>query len=177
LSRPREELVEIILRLKNAVEKSTDHLIPHLANTSFDTGVQPHQYLCYPAIPTKKPTNGSLATWRIVLYSSLPRHAPLGLEISDEIILGRADLADLDALPDVDLTRYDGQLLGVSRQHALLRPTSTDLLLVDMFSTNGTFCNAFRLAPGVIARLKDSDTISLGGLHFMLKIVQYPPGG
>ena len=171
LSRPPEELVEIILRLKNAVDKSTDHLLPDLARTTFDTSAQPHEYVRFPVIPRMKSANGSTATWRIALYTSLPGYEPFGMEIYDEVIMGRTEI---NSQPDVDLTGYDAALLGVSRQHALFRPTPTGLLMVDMFSTNGTYCNAFKLAPGVMARLKDSDTISFGRLHFMLKIVQRP---
>jgi len=177
LSRPPEELVEIIIRLKNAVERSTDHLVPRLANTAFNTQVEPQQYLRFPLIPKLKTANGADAIWRIVLYSSRPDHEPLGLELHDEVIVGRAEPTEPETMPDVDLTGYDARRLGVSRQHALLRPTGTDLLLVDLSSTNGTYCNAFKLAPGVMARLKDRDTLSLGGLHFMLRIDQCPEGG
>jgi pSer/pThr/pTyr-binding forkhead associated (FHA) protein len=76
--------------------------------------------------------------------------------------------------PDIDLTKYDGEELGVSRQHATLRPTKDELVLLDLGSRNGTFCNATQVKLGAPQKVKDGDTISFGGLHFKVQIVSQP---
>jgi hypothetical protein len=110
-------------------------------------------------------------TWRLVLISSDPEQEPLGLEIVEEIVVGRASGS---AIPHLDLSRYGAERAGVSRRHALLKPTKEGLFLTDLSSMNGTFCNEERVEPRASRPLKDNDTVAFGTLHFKLKIVRRP---
>lgn len=89
---------------------------------------------------------------------------PLGIERLDGLIVGRADPAK-PAMPlDVDLTPYDGQIQGVSRQHAQLDCGGDPAQIVDLQSYNGTFVNGERLSPFTPQPLASGDEIKLGRL-------------
>lgn len=67
-----------------------------------------------------------------------------------ETVLGRSDDADLRLIDE-----------GVSRLHAAVTVEGTHVVLKDLGSVNGTYCNGSRLsAPRV---LEDGDKISMGG--------------
>jgi diguanylate cyclase (GGDEF)-like protein len=67
---------------------------------------------------------------------------------SDRSVLGRGDRADIRVLDD-----------GVSREHSAIERDGGKLVLVDLRSTNGTFCNGERVDR---QDLKDGDKISIG---------------
>jgi hypothetical protein len=172
--RSTEELIEAILRLvlelKERVVGETVKVAADEEPPSFvDTDVK--QYISLPAESAKAQAEKDATTWRIKLLSSKPEHKPLGLEICDEVVVGRV-VGDIK--PDLDLTEYDAGEAGVSRRHARLRPTEESLFLTDLDSTNGTFCNRAKLKKGEFRRLRDDDTISFGRLHFKVKIVRQP---
>jgi hypothetical protein len=173
----KEELInlifEIALELKARVEEATKQVTPATTPLSFrsvpDTDVE--EFIRLPAASTKKPAEIAGTTWRVMLISSNPSHKPIGLEVYDDVFVGRMASG---ATRDLDLTKHDAEELGVSRRHALLHPTKDNLFLIDLGSTNGTFCNAARLKSGVPQELKNHDTISFGRLHFQVKIVGQP---
>jgi predicted component of type VI protein secretion system len=76
--------------------------------------------------------------------------------------------------PDLDLAPYGAMRHGVSRRHALIRPAESTLYLIDQNSTNGTWVNGQRLAPGRDFPLTDGDTIELGALRMSMRIVHTP---
>lgn len=112
--------------------------------------------------------------WRILLISANRDLKPLGLEIRGEVIVGRKMPG---SNPDLDLSPYGGVQLGVSRRHALLRPSKAELLVVDLVSSNGTYCNGSKLDAGMPRALKDLDVLSFGGVHFLYKVVNEPGDG
>ena len=83
-------------------------------------------------------------------------------------ILGRIKLSGSYASrahkPDVDLTAYDGFEKGVSRLHAALHRDGDVLTIRDLDSSNGTYVNGVRLAPGEYEILNNGDQIHLGRL-------------
>jgi hypothetical protein len=128
----------------------------------------------YHPVPFKFKTIDQPASWRIELkFGSASKHTIVGLDLYDDVYLGRGK--DGDAPPDVDLTELDALKMGVSRRHALLRPTATKLFLMDMGSTNGTFLNAMPVGKGMAKQLKSGDTIALGDLAFDIEIISEPP--
>jgi hypothetical protein len=174
--RPKDELVDIIIELKSRLPKATAQLDADVVSsalgtlTSFkDTKVQ--KFVRLPTVSARKRDGATDTTWKIVLFSSDPTHKPLGLEIYDDSFIGRAAAG---ITPDLDLTEYDGEKTGVSRQHALLRPTASSLFLIDLGSTNGTSRNGKKLNAGVGQKLKDKDTITFGTLHFSIRIISGP---
>ena len=68
----------------------------------------------------------------------------------DETVLGRSDDADLRLIDD-----------GVSRRHAAVILERDRVVLKDLGSANGTFCNGSRISDARV--LNDGDKISMGG--------------
>jgi len=109
--------------------------------------------------------------WRVVLISSDPDRLPLGLDICGDITIGRQTE---NTQVDLDLTSYRAEELGVSREHALLRPAGSGLMLFDMGSANGTFRNGERATLGHYLEVVDGDTITFGGVHFKVMVIDHP---
>jgi hypothetical protein len=113
-------------------------------------------------------------TWRVQLkFGSPSPDTIVGLEIFSDVVLGRGKDGDLP--PDVDLTALDATKLGVSRRHALIRPTPTKLFLLDLGSTNGTSLNAMPMGQGMTKALQSGDMVALGDLGFVIEIIETPP--
>lgn len=131
--------------------------------------------LTYRAVPY--PTGSSEGrgkpTWRIELASVEDPSRRLGLEVNGEIILGRTnEVAAGGNL--VDLTPLGAAAAGVSRQHAIMRPTATNLYVADLASTNGTLRNGRSIGRRAPYALVDGDVISLGQLRLFVRIVDRP---
>ena len=109
----------------------------------------------------------------MLLISQDSKHPPLSLRIVGDIVLGRKAEG---VNPDVDLNPYEPGLHGVSRTHAMIRPTPDQLLLSDLGSTNGTLLNGLKLRPGRTENLTDQSVISLGKLHLKVRIMHRPDG-
>jgi len=68
---------------------------------------------------------------------------------------------------------------AVSRDHAVIRTSRFGIEITDS-STNGTWVNGVRMAPGATCQLKDGDTIELGELTFCFvcpEPISAPPVG
>ena len=110
-------------------------------------------------------------TWFVLLIGQDSKRPPLSLRIVGDIVLGRKAEG---VNPDVDLNPYEPALHGVSRTHAMIRPTPDQLLLSDLGSTNGTLLNGQKLRPGRTENLTDQSVISLGKLHLKVRIMLRP---
>jgi pSer/pThr/pTyr-binding forkhead associated (FHA) protein len=110
--------------------------------------------------------------WRIEFHGLGPSTIPLGFDIVGDTVLGRG--SDSAALPDLDFDAYGASDRGVSRRHAVLRPSKNRLYLIDLGSTNGTLCNAVRITNGQAKALSHNDTITLGTLTFEVKTIATP---
>lgn len=88
---------------------------------------------------------------------------PLILKVQPEYILGREGPAEAGS-EVVDFGPYSGRELGVSRQHASLRVTHKQLLLMDLGSTNGTRLMGTLLSPHQLARVENGAEVRLGKL-------------
>jgi pSer/pThr/pTyr-binding forkhead associated (FHA) protein len=120
-------------------------------------------------------TEGGAASgpiWRLRLELAYDPTVCLGLDVCGEAVLGRGK-----AGPDfVALTDYDAATLGVSRRHAMLRPTSTKLYVIDLGSTNGTWINGRSIGVNMPYSLTNGDLLKLGELEFVARIVNRPRG-
>ncbi len=112
---------------------------------------------------------GAKPRWRIELHGLAS--SPLGFDICHDTVIGRGEGPDG---PDLDLAPFRALELGVSKRHAMLRPTNKQLFLIDLVSNNGIRCNSTPLSVGRAYPLKHNDTISLGGLTFQVKIIGAP---
>jgi hypothetical protein len=169
----KDELVEMVLSLNARLTKATARLVtgpltgPHIPfNPESETDEDGVEYIRVPS--TLRRAGKFVGVWRVQLQS---KKKTLGLVISDDVFVGRMAGG---LIPDVDLTRFAPESLGVSRQHALLRPTETELFLVDLDSTNGTFHNGVRISPDTSVKLNDGDTVSFGRVHFTIKFITQP---
>lgn len=99
-------------------------------------------------------------------------HPPLGIEVAGDVIMG-IHRGSQDP-PDLDLRPYGADEKGVSRRHALLRPSRNSLYLIDLESTNGTRVNAMPVGYGIASNLRSYDAISLAALSFTLRILATP---
>lgn len=88
---------------------------------------------------------------------------PLILDVRPEYILGREESVEGEA-DVIDFGPYSGRELGVSRQHASLRVTHQQLLLMDLGSTNGTRLKGDLLSPHQPARVENGAEVRLGKL-------------
>jgi FHA domain-containing protein len=129
-------------------------------------------YLPLPARLAKLAENPTFPRWRIELHGLGPDVAPLGLDICDDVIIGRG--AGLPESPDLDFNPYQAFQMGISRHHMMLRPSKNQLYMIDLHSTNGTFYNSLRLSSGKAQPLLHGDTIGLGKLTFSVKIITSP---
>jgi hypothetical protein len=117
------------------------------------------------SIPVKHPDHVLQLTKlyaNIVVFTVLGQEQPILVKGSTKMILGRYSPGEVN--PSVDLTPYNANLLGVSRQHAVITRTDNTYLLHDQDSTNGTWLNEVKLVPHKAYPLRSGDLIRLGQL-------------
>ncbi|MCC7446299.1 MAG: FHA domain-containing protein [Anaerolineae bacterium] len=102
-----------------------------------------------------------------VLTLQIGRHDPFPMTLTtgQELFLGRVSPRDT-AQYYIDLTDYDGVALGTSRRHAVIGHDENQWWIEDLNSSNGTWLNGQRLAPGVPAHLDVKNRILLANLEF-----------
>lgn len=111
--------------------------------------------------------------WRVrFILASDPRRQ-FGLAINGEVSLGRA-IGGESSRDLIDLTRYGAGESGVSRRHLMLRPTATNLFVIDLGSTNGSKRNGRSIGVKTPYSLVDGDSLALGRLRFLIDIVDRP---
>jgi hypothetical protein len=95
----------------------------------------------------------------------VPRGAsePIEVTLKNETIIGRLD-KEAAAMPDVDLSPFNGEDLGVSRLHVSLKRRENTIAVADLNSKNFTYVNGQRLHPQEIRVLRDGDELRLGKL-------------
>ena len=126
--------------------------------------------LFYRPVPYSQADENETPVWRIRLTVTADKQQELGLEINDEIHLGRGK----NDSGLIDLTPYGAERLGVSRQHIALRPTPANLFVIDLGSTNGTRRNGRSIGLNTPYALADGDLLSLGNLELTVRIVKRP---
>jgi hypothetical protein len=109
--------------------------------------------------------------WRLMIHISGEPGTAVGLELIDELVIGRADAA-IDYEPGLDLIPYGAFDMGVSRQHAKLCVIEDSLFVQDLESTNGTRLNGLPLVPGKQYRVNEGDFIEFGNLRTVLNILR-----
>jgi pSer/pThr/pTyr-binding forkhead associated (FHA) protein len=109
-----------------------------------------------------------------MLITSDPKQKLLRLEVVADTVVGRVGEDTMP--PHLDLGEHFKTAKGISRRHALLRPTDTDLFLIDLGSTNGTFLNEKRLPPRMAQKVSDEDIITFANFHLKIMFVSQPAG-
>ncbi|MBN1459254.1 MAG: FHA domain-containing protein [Armatimonadetes bacterium] len=91
------------------------------------------------------------------------------IRTSEPVVLIGRGAPDQESGPTVDLAQDD----SVSRRHAEIRRLRDGYTVTDLDSTNGTWVNGERIAPGEPVRVKDGDRIAVGRLSVLTLTV--PP--
>jgi len=145
-------------------------IVPGSGSFGLDTSLTDVDYITVPTAPSARKKQ---IPWRIILrFGSPSPRVVLGLDAIADVVFGRG--SEGPNSPDIDLSELDALKLGVSRRHALLRPTPNKLFLIDLDSTNGTLLNAVPVGRGMAQALRSGDAISLGGLNFTVEVVREP---
>jgi pSer/pThr/pTyr-binding forkhead associated (FHA) protein len=109
----------------------------------------------------------TLATQRriFLIVRGIPEEVTL--DEAESVIVGRLDLST-GYRPGVDLTPYDAQKRGVSREHIRLELKEQHVYVTDLGSANGTILAGKRLTPQQTMMLHNGDELLLGGLAVKL---------
>jgi uncharacterized OB-fold protein len=94
--------------------------------------------------------------------------AEIPLPEKDEILVGREDPVS-GVYPDIDLTPHGGEEGGVSRRHARLIAEGGKYYVEDLDSTNFTFVNKQKVAPGARQEVGEGDNIRFGRVEVALR--------
>ncbi len=113
---------------------------------------------------------GAVTPWQIILQTLGTEPKVFGAEIRRPTVIGRVD-PHTNVQVDLDMTPYGAAELGMSRQHAILLPSSEGLWIVDLDSTNGTWINGLFLQPGMKYRLRSGDRIEFGSLTVQVRVL------
>lgn len=117
-----------------------------------------------PSVKPKTPPK-DLDTWASLHLMDSGQILPLADRT--EFTLGRISGAQ-PIMPDIDLTPYQAYASGVSRLHAVLKREGTQVRIMDLGSSNGTYLNGKRLKPNVAQTLQHGDLLSLGKLKIQI---------
>lgn len=109
-------------------------------------------------------------SWRVIFQVTGPTSSTVGLDVRQSLVVGRDD-PEGGHSADLDLTSFQAQEHGVSRQHAVLIPTDDGLFLTDLESINGTWVNGEYLEPGQRHLLIAGDQVELGLLRLIVRSV------
>lgn len=94
------------------------------------------------------------------------------LQLGPGRIIGR-NAPGHDPKAHIDLSRHEGEALGVSRRHTHLSYHRQDktVRVRDMDSANGTFINGQKLHPGEVRVLRHGDKLRMGKLEMGVTIL------
>src|SRR5215207_6877853 len=113
----------------------------------------------------------------IIELSNPQWKSPIRLRVENKINIGRIVEGENNKRPDVDLTPYQAEAMGVSRLHFSIEPDADRLILRDHNSGNGTQLNGNRLKPDEAYRLSSGDQIMAGLLRLDVTFVLSPSYG
>ena len=93
----------------------------------------------------------------------------LPLSNRNDFTIGRVSEGQ-SVMPDIDLTPYSAYENGVSRLHAALKKSGTQVSIMDLGSANGTYLNGTRLVPEQEYTLQHGNIIAFGKLKLQFLI-------
>jgi hypothetical protein len=129
-------------------------------------------FLVVPSNPEKHNARTNGHPWQIVLELVGDTIQSKALQIHGDVVVGSN--SELDPDLDVNLVDWHGYNRGVSRRHAMLRPSLHKLFILDLRSTNGTHINGLPLGVGWAYALQDNDLITLAQLHLRFRLYRAP---
>jgi hypothetical protein len=163
------------LMARNAARNTTGQLkreeryqLPQLPTSPYGIREQSFHYIELP-LDCARQTDSA---WLIELQGLSQQMPSMSLQIRGDVVLGITRPGTEP--PDLDLSAHGAEEKGVSRRHALLRPGPNRLYLIDLQSTNGTRVNAMPVTSGVARELHSLDTVTLGTMSFVVKVLAAP---
>ncbi|MBI1280159.1 MAG: FHA domain-containing protein [Anaerolineaceae bacterium] len=100
----------------------------------------------------------------LIVFQIANFEQPLLVKVSgDAVTIGRYSPGEKP--PTVDLTPFNGSLMGVSRQHAMITKDESGYKVKDLSSTNGTWLNEVRLPAQEFKPLQSGDILRLGQIN------------
>jgi pSer/pThr/pTyr-binding forkhead associated (FHA) protein len=125
------------------------------------------------AVPQIKPVDrGMPRPWRIAL-TLMDLQVQLVFDLTQTVLIGRA-YPDSESVPDIDLTPFNAEDLGVSRQHMNLMLQDDRVVMVDLGSVNGSYLNGQRLEPEKSYPIRNGDEIELGMMKIKAELLMNP---
>lgn len=127
------------------------------------------------ATPMQERTTGPLdqvMPW-VIEFRVVGTHHIIKIPVKEVMMIGRGD-AKNNVFPDIDLTQYAAQALGVSRQHAAITVKDNRVTIRDLDSPNGTYINDHVLTPRQEYRLRNGDKLRFGRLHLQIHFLIKP---
>ena len=97
----------------------------------------------------------------LMIFAENPK--ALQFELETHVTIGRR--SDKGEQPEVDVAPYGGFPAGVSRLHVRLYRNDQGVFIEDLESRNGTYLDGERLPPNQIIRVRNGQSIRMGGLH------------
>jgi pSer/pThr/pTyr-binding forkhead associated (FHA) protein len=117
----------------------------------------------------------TITSW-ILELSSPNMPTPMKVRLDERLIVGRAE-KNQSTQPDVDLSAFGAELMGVSRQHLTIDVRGNHLTVSDLNSLNGTTLNEEKVEPNKATPLKHGDQLQLGSFKMNIAIVVSPTYG
>ncbi len=137
--------------------------------TVLDTGGQTIQLETLLEKPAKKPPVGdAFASDQKPIVFEIDG-TELELPPASVVVVGRTSNVPGDPQPDVDLSAFNAEKMGVSRQHVKILRRHDLTYVSDMGSINGTFLNGHQLSAGIQRIIRDGDELKLGYLRITVR--------
>jgi hypothetical protein len=179
-NKPKAQLIEYIVTLakelksrpigKTATDFDFSRLQPDASTIRPSEGTPPY-YIRLPVRTDKSPEEVEATRWRIVLSRFGGDDQPLGLDIHDDVVIGRlAEGVNID----LDLSPLGAEELGVSRLHAVIRPKRRHLFIYDLGSSNGTACDGQPCTADAPGEILETSVLRFGALFLRAQILKRP---
>jgi len=158
----------------NPLQMIFDQFMAQHGRFGFQHAEEDVRYIPLPYKPDEQDFLLTKKPWRLMLelYTDDDKRMVIGIDLYGDLIFGRGESRPGRIILDLD--PFGAEDFGVSREHAMLRPTSTRLYLIDQGSTNRTSVNGATSGAGVATTLKNEDMINLGNMVIMLRIIRTP---
>lgn len=125
------------------------------------------------AVPQIKPVDmGMPRPWRMALTIQEMK-LQMVFDMTESMLIGRTH-PDSDTFPDIDLTPFNAEDSGVSRQHMNLMLHEDRVVVVDLDSVNGSYLNGERLEPHQMYPIRNGDELELGMMKVKVELLMNP---
>lgn len=123
-------------------------------------------YDTFQRLPVSSLGTAAAAVWQVELGLDGLSVPPLRLEVAGPVVIGRGQ--DVD----VSLSDYNAIHYGISRRHAMLRPSVKALYFIELGSRNGSRINGIDVGPEKVHVIALGDVIRVGTLTLVVRYLQ-----